>query len=574
MRRVIVFALLTLLATSCTSLPDHGPVHRVQSTTTSKPAQLPNFAPPGPLPGASPEDIANGFLRALTAAPFTTSVARKFLTKQAAASWQPSDGTIVYSSADLIRRRGGVDLNLSVTDRLDGSGSWLTPTVPTQSVRLDMVRVAGQWRIANPADKLVIPQTYFVDGFQRLNRYFFDQTGSALVSTPVFLLRGEQLATELVRSLLTGPSSSVADILHSAFPVWALPADLSVVVSAKGVAQVPVSKQVADLPADQLNKAMAQLAWTLRQVESVNAVQLTIDGIPLPLAGDQNAIPVTNVDEFNALTPSSDIWGLRDGRLVVWRGRKTWQGLGALGGPGRSWRSLAVNERTAQVAAVSSDGHQLQVMGVPRLTPASQGPLIEGTDLLAPSFDALGNLWVVDRADGRAVVWLWDGAKARKIAMNGVSGHAVQSASISGEGSRLVVGMSGKEPRVIVVNLLRDPDGAFLATGTTQSFPIQQSDLLQGSLVDLGWRSSDTLALLWRDDQRSRVSFMSSDGSPANPLRVVTSPYFGAANSLVVSPDSALPLALSNPDGRLVSPSVSGSWDTLTKDLSVAVYSR
>lgn len=127
---------------------------------------------------------------------------------------------------------------------------------------------------------------------------------------------------------------------------------------------------------------------------------------------------------------------------------------------------------------------------------------------------------------------------------------------------------------MIVVNLLRDPDGAFLATGTTQSFPIQQSDLLQGSLVDLGWRSSDTLALLWRDDQRSRVSFMSSDGSPANPLRVVTSPYFGAANSLVVSPDSALPLALSNPDGRLVSPSVSGSWDTLTKDLSVAVYSR
>ena len=574
MRRVIAFALLVLLTTSCTSLPDRGPVHRVRSATTSKPAQLPNFAPPGPMPGATPEDIANGFLRALTASPFTTSVARKFLTKQAAASWQPSDGTIVYSSAEMTRRHGGVDLTLAVTDRLDGSGSWLASKAPTQRLHLDMVRVAGEWRIINPAEQLIVPQPYFVDGFQRLNRYFFDQTGSALVSTPVFLLRGEQLATELVRSLLTGPSSGVADILHSAFPSWALPADLSVVVAAKGVAQVPVSKEVAALPADQLDKAMAQLAWTLRQVESVSAVQLTIDGVPLPLAGDQNAIPVTDVDEFNALTPTSDIWGVRDGRLVTWRGRKIWQSIGVLDGAGQTRRSLAVNERAALLAAVSSDGHRLYVKRLPGLTSTAPGPLLTGTDLLPPSFDALGNLWVLDRARGGAVVWLWDGSTARKVELRGVSGQQVRSFSVSGEGSRLAVGMAGADPKVIVVNLLRDSEGVFLASGRSQAIRFGQADLVSGRLLDLGWRSSDTLALLWRDGQRSRVSYVSSDGSPANSLRVVSSPYFGAAPSLVVSPDSALPLALSNADGSLVSLEESGSWAILTKDLSTPVYSR
>ena len=63
MRGFSLAVLLVLTITGCSGIPSSGPVHRVQASQSTVTTQLPNFAPPGPQPGADPESLAKGFLR-------------------------------------------------------------------------------------------------------------------------------------------------------------------------------------------------------------------------------------------------------------------------------------------------------------------------------------------------------------------------------------------------------------------------------------------------------------------------------------------------------------------------------
>ena len=70
-----------------------------------------------------------------------------------------------------------------------------------------LVSEHGQWRIDNPVNALVVRTSFFESSFARFNLYFYDQTGRVLLPDPVFIPRGEQTATNLVRGLLAGPGS-------------------------------------------------------------------------------------------------------------------------------------------------------------------------------------------------------------------------------------------------------------------------------------------------------------------------------------------------------------------------------
>lgn len=575
MKRVIGFWLLILVIAGCARLPDEGPVHRVRANSDTRTVQLPNFAPPGPAEGADPETVARGFLRSMTAVPFTSSVARKFLTDDAAASWKLDGGTVVYSAVRVIPEQGGVSLELTISEQLDGFGAWQEVSQTHLRIPLEMTRQNGQWRISNPSNKLIVPQPYFIDSFQRMGLYFFDQTDQALVATPVFLLRGEQMASELVRSLLAGPAPAVSDILHSSLPAAGQEEDLSVLVSTKGVAQVPVGRGFLDLPDDQLNRAMSQLAWTLRQIDGVSSVQLTVDGVPAPLEGQENAIPVSRVDEFNALTGNSSIWGLRDGRVVTWRDRTVLETTGSMGRQATSWRSIAVNDRLGQVAAVSPNGNNLYLADSDREEQETPRRLVlEGVDLLRPSFDALGNLWVVDRNRGRAVVWRIRDGRPTRVAIPGVSDTAVLAVSVSGEGARLALVQDLGGFKITVVNLLRDEAGGFLGIGERRTFPASGDGQTRTTPKDLGWRNSDTLTLMTVGRSLTNFSYVSSDGSPADSSLITTTPLFEEAQWLVVSPDSALPIALGTKGNHLFIMSSTGGWRQISSELAIPTYSR
>ncbi len=232
----------------CTTLPESGAVHRVTEASPDQDQGPAYFQPPGPTKDSTPSQIVSDFLTAMSANPLTTSVAREFLTDRARAAWKPNRGTIVYEAPTVLAGPDGVRVRLADTQRLDSRGGWRGGT-PGHSETIDFQLVSedGQWRIDNPVNALIVPSSFFDRSFARFNLYFFDQTGRTLLPDPVFIPRGEQSATNLVRGLLAGPGSSLSDITLSALP-RGTQLDLSVVVTESGVAEVPLSREALTMP--------------------------------------------------------------------------------------------------------------------------------------------------------------------------------------------------------------------------------------------------------------------------------------------------------------------------------------
>lgn len=572
---LLVLAASTLAG--CTTLPDSGVIHREAANRPDRPQDAPYFNPSGPAKDGSPSAIVSGFLVAMQANPLTTSVARKFLSERAQTTWKPNRGTIVYEAFSVLPTRTGATVRLADIRRLDARGGWRGGS-PGRAEDLDirLVSEAGQWRIENPVNALVVPTSFFNRSFARFNLYFFDQTGRVLLPDPVFIPRGEQTATNLVRGLLAGPGRTLEEITRSALPVRT-DLDLSVVVTESGVAEVPLSREVLQASPDELSRAVDQLAWTLRQVPGVERVRITVGGAPVPLPGGRIDAPVTSGSELDAAgTADSVLWGLRGGRVVDLATTVGSRVDGPLGGPGYSMRSFAVSESTRRIAAVSGNGTTVFVAPTRGASPASTvtRPLVGGTDVLRPSYDMFGNLWLLDRTRNGARVLVVSGDEARRVQIAGVTGADVAAFSIARDGSRLAVAYAGTPaPLVRVIDILRTDEGIVSGAGRSQTVPSDADDTAR--IADIGWRDPATLAVLSRSTaETSQVDFVAVDGSPIAPSLVQPSVFREAAQEMVVAPDADLPLHLITPDQRLYTLSSSGSWPRTSSKVAAAAYAR
>ena len=577
---LIVLLVTTSALAGCTTLPESGTIHRQAADRPSRPQDAPYFNPPGPAKDGSPSAIVSGFLVAMQANPLSTSVARKFLSERARGTWKPNRGTIVYDAFTVRPTRTGATVRLADTRRLDARGGWRGGSPGrAESLEIDLVSEGGQWRIDNPINALVVPTSFFDRAFARFNLYFFDQTGSALLPDPVFIPRGEQTATNLVRGLLAGPGRRLDEISRSALPTRTA-LDLSVVVTESGVAEVPLSREVLQAPPSELSRAVDQLAWTLRQVPGIQRVRITVAGAPVPLAGGRIDAPVTSGSEFDAGgTSDAELWGLRGGRVVDLSSTAAASATtvdGAFGKTGYSMRSFAVSESPRRIAAVSGNGTTVFV------SPAEGGtdstsvsrPVAGATDVLRPSYDMFGDLWLIDRTAKGARVLLVSGEEVRPVQIPGVTGTDVAAFSMARDGSRLAVAYAGNPaPAVRVIDILRTDEGTVSGAGRSQVFAPGVADTAR--LVDIGWRDPATLAVLSRATaETSEVGFISSDGSPTLPTLVDPSIFRGAAQAMVVAPDAALPLRLITPDQRLYTLSSNGNWPRTSSKVAAAAYAR
>ncbi|MCW2762597.1 MAG: hypothetical protein JWR85_2798 [Marmoricola sp.] len=561
---------------ACTTLPESGSIHRQAADRPDRPQDAPYFNPPGPAKDGSPSAIVSGFLVAMQANPLTTSVARQFLSERAQGTWQPNRGTIVYGAFEVATTSAGAKVRLADTRRLDARGGWLGSSPgSSEMLDLDLVSEDGQWRIDNPLNTLVVPTSFFDRSFARFNLYFYDQTGRVLLPDPVFIPRGEQTATNLVRGLLAGPGSSLSDISGSALPSRT-DLDLSVVVTESGVAEVPLSRDVLQASPEELSRAVDQLAWTLRQVPGIDRVRMTVAGAPVPLPGGRIDAPVTSGPEYDAGGPSEGrLWGLRGGRIVDLSASGA-NVDGSLGRPGYSMRSFAVSESPHQVAAVSGNGTTVFVSPADGGSPSTtvSRPIVGGTDVLRPSYDMFGDLWLIDRTPRGARVFVVSGDQVRRLKVPGVTGTDVAAFSVARDGSRLAVAYAGTPaPPVRVVDILRTDEGIVSGAGRSDVVSPDLSDAAR--IVDIGWRDPATLAVLSRlTDETSQVSFISSDGSPTPPAVVAPSVFRGAAQAMVVAPDANLSLMLITPDQRLYTLSSNGNWPRASSKVAAAAYAR
>lgn len=485
LRGAAAWLVLAVLA-GCATLPSSGTVQEVE-TPRGTVGQVSPVAY-SPTPDAEPEQIVDGFLQAVGAgAADEFSVAREFLDGPVARSWDPRAQVRVYAASDdrdiLDGEDGSVRVQVAAAASVDAEGRYTeAPPGTTIELEFSLLRNAeGQWRIVDLEDGILLSPAVFDAQYDAHSLYFLTADRQALV--PDLRWFPERHATSMiVRSLLEGPSRWLAPGVTTAFPD-------GVMVGAEGinvvenVAQIDLSEHA--LTSSSLDRALmtAQLTDSLRNVRSIGAVEVTVDGQNLD--GDQTVPALAR----NAYVPASPVVLLVDGELRRLSGEELQEidGVGSLAAVDAREPALPYDDQSG-VPVVLDGTDRLVTVPVPGEEPIL---LREDADLTAPSIDPYGWVWTAARRGSSGVVavttetstpvsapWLGEGeASALRISRDGA--RAVVLWDVDGTAS------------VGVTSVLRDVSGEPIAL--EDPVPVGEGIV---NAIDVAWVDELTIAVL------------------------------------------------------------------------------
>lgn len=515
---VPVLCVLALLLSGCVSLPTEGPVVDSDVIDADDTRQASDIDARPPSAGASRSEVVSGFLDAMTAWPVQTNVAKKYLTGEAAAGWNPERETVVYNDIPLAPREAGntVRVRLGAADALDGAGAWRGALSGDQldlSFRLTVED--GEFRIADPADALVVPASWFQQRYRQVSLYFFDPIAQILVPEPVFVPQGDQLATSLVAGLLAGPPPRARGVVRSFVPSG-LSVGLSVPVDERGVADINLVGDAPRLTAEESELMLAQLAWTLRQDPAIRALRVSVGGDGLQIPGGASQFPV---DGGQAFDPAGDkattlLFGVTRGRMVWGSSGNLVAATGPFGDQGSSIEAIAARPDADVAAAVDADGHRVRIAPVRARQGTSAVPrtILSGGTYTRPSWDFAGRLWVLDRRRTGARVLLVEDDRVREVEVEGISGRDARALVVSRDGTRLVSVVrtpAGDE----VVGVRVAISGRGRVARTEAPFLIREAE---GTVIDdVAWASPIRVGLLTTTAPGSlyEVDVVAADGA-------------------------------------------------------------
>lgn len=567
----VLGALLALTLGSCVSLPRTGPVRSgpVQAQTEQNDAPF-DYKPDGPLPGAAPLDVVGGYLLAMQATPLSTAVAREFLTDEASTGWVPERSTLIYGSSRSKTAGRSVDLELTDTVELNGRGEWLGDPSGGKGVshELRLVRDRGEWRISNPPDALIVPESHFETRFAQYFLYFFDKSAQILVPEPVYLPRGEQTPTLLVRGLLKGPATELLGATRTFIPARTELDDLSVLVSDGGTADVPLSEEILDGDDADTDRMLGQLRWTLRQVPGVEAMRVTVNGSPLEPPGEGVDLDIQASPEFDPSVSwaSTELFGIRDGHVVSRIGDQERRITGLFGAEDSGLRSIAVDLPAVQVAGVTQEGTSVLVAPRERAAgePTTTNPKViysGATNLLPPVWDIYGQVWLVDRSSAGAVLTVVRSGVPTQLEVPGISGMNITAFLVSRDGTRLVAVVAGRRhDRLVVARVLHRLDGRVRGLSPVARLPVGGLDVTE--IRDLAWRTPGSVALLTGPTPGlSQLVVALIDGSSALGNVATNAEVFrNEAVRILTSPVPGAPVYVGTTESRLFELAADGRW--------------
>lgn len=545
-RALMAAAVCTLLA-GCVGMPTDGPVRESQVSAATDDVPGISFDPRPPRAGESPAEIVEGFLEAMKATPIRTTVARLFLSREAADAWVPDQQIITYAEPGAASGQSSVTIRLTDVNVYDDRGAWQRTQVE-RDLDLGLVEEDGEWRIDQVPDALIVPDSWFDDWYQRASLYYFDPTSGVLVPEPVFAPKGEQFASSLVRGLVTQPPADLQDVVTTYFPPGtrdglAVPID-------GGIAAVSLSGDPDAIDDETGDRMLAQLAWTLRQDPRVRAIQLSVGGrvIDTPDGSSPSNLDAgSDYDPDGGLRAVSEMFALVEGRVVTGTPGAFEDTLGPLGEGASGLRSIGVSISGSHIAGVSRSGTELVLAP----TEASDGeitaPVTGAVDLAAPRWDYRDRVWVLDRTGGRArVIVVVDGTRIF-VEVPGLTGHLVTQLLVSRDGSRLVAVVRGrKADRVVATRIQHDLAGGILGFTPIRTLALPEEGSLR--IRDIGWRTPTTISVL-NDASNgfSQVRTISVDGAPGQVVTAERTFLRGGIRTLVSAPvDGSDVFALGN----------------------------
>ncbi len=552
--RVLVAALACLapLVSGCLGIPHEGPV--IEAQTQADPSEELGYYndPPPPTDGEQPADVVKGFLDALTAIPVQTNTAKQYLTRAAASSWRPDRGTITYADATLPEGSNRVTVELGGAQSLDGGGSWRGPLpADDRVITFSMQREDGEWRISDLPDARIVPETWFSQAYRRVSLYYLDPSAQIMVPEPVFLPRGDQLATALVDRLIEGPDRSLRGRVERSFVPPGVDVELSVTVNDAGVADIRLTGGVA-IPSERDAALMvAQLTWTLSQDSSLTGVRVSINGEPVILSEGRPEFPMDRGRYYDPTgQATSELFALREGRLVLGAPEELAGAPGPFGTRDYRLSSIGVDLRGVRVAGVTEAGDRIRVTDVRDAGAPVTTVVSGGTRLLPPAWDFAGRMWVANRPSGGVHLEVRAGDRLQPIRVHGVSGRPVSHLLVSRDGSRLVAVIDrGADDRVVVSRLRYDGRGHVV--GASRARQITWQDQSRVSVLDIGWASPTSLVVLHRlTGDLTQVETLPVDGAPAGVTGLAVTMQ-GPVRALASSPRDTDPVLVSTPEGLL-----------------------
>ncbi|WP_330458166.1 LpqB family beta-propeller domain-containing protein [Streptomyces sp. NBC_00820] len=596
-RAVALAACGAVLLAGCASMPDSGDLRNVESTPRQD-TGVRVFAMP-PAEDASSDEILQGFLEALTSDDPQYDTARKYLTPDAARAWHPEDSTTVLadgpsSPPDLAQ--DGRELGDSRTYVLAGnrvaavderqayepdSGSYRFKVHLTKDAK------SRQWRIDAPPEGVVMGKSDFQRNYTSVDKYYFSThtrvgaTGqSVAVADPVFVRSKVDPLTQMVRSLLKGPTSWLEPVVRSSFPTGtALQHGVSgLTPDDENRLTVPLNGKASRVAPARCEEMATQLMFTLRNLTP------TLESVALRGPGGRRLCEQTEARAesvaWRASAESPDYLYFLDGKHRLVR-RSTGSAAtgsaavpGALGEGTRQLQSVAVSRDERTVAGVALDGKSMYVtsldagagFGDPVVT--SQGLNPAEDRLTKPSWDARGDLWVADRDPRHQRLYVVEqgAGKPVEVTLPDLPGR-IRDVRVAADGVRvaLVVEKDGKQS-LLIGRIERDD-----RTGDAPAVVRPRPAAPDMELVNaMSWAGDSRLVVVGREQGGvHQMRYVQVDGSTLDGLAPAA---LSGVKAIAASEDERVPLvAYSDDDGIVQLPS-GAQWQKVDKDGTAPVY--
>jgi hypothetical protein len=461
----------------CVGIPTSSGVNPgplVQNGADSSFADLPL----GPPRNASRTEMVNDFLQAATSADNNYEIAKKFLTAKAARNWDPTKSVLIRERPATPRDIGAdtVDYSVSTRSSVNALGVYAEQaTDSTQTLSYGFTKVAGQWRISDLPDGIVLSRTSFENFFNAYPIYFFDPEFRFLVPDLRWFPTGATVQDRIVRALVMGPT----DWLQQGVVATAFPAGVglgSPVAVRNNTATVDLSANAASAKEPALGRMMLQLQASLQNTTITN-VAMTARGAPLPVPDAQ----VSQAQRAVAVNPAPLL--LKGKQFGFYPGL---QSVGAISDQVVSLGATAVALDRAQTAAA------VLAKGGVYLVSDSGAKLVDSRPgLIAPSIDTAGYVWSVPSSDASAIRAVGSDGAVHSISSNLPVGASIVSLAVSHDGTRVLVYLSTSAgPRLIVAGIVRR-DGVPTALGTLLDLPVSSA-----LPIDSTWVDASTVAAL------------------------------------------------------------------------------
>lgn len=277
--------------------------------------------PPGPQPGASPEQIVRGFLIAQSSPDENHARAREFLAP--GTRWDDEQGALIYRKKELLPDDDGDPLTFSVrfdpTARIQPTGGVTLDTVPVDVPFVVARMPSGEYRLTQVPNGLFLTEAERERSFESYDVYFLargldGQPTERLVPEPVFVPETADRAAALVAALLLGPTVPLTAAVQTAIPP-ATELAAPVAVGDDNVVTVDLTAEVRALSQPQRQQLAAQFVWTL--VPAFTGVRLLVERAPLEIDGAGEVMTRTDWRDFDpvGISPSAPLYYVQGRKL-------------------------------------------------------------------------------------------------------------------------------------------------------------------------------------------------------------------------------------------------------------------